>query len=190
MKHKNLSEMTLEELWQLFPVTLSPHRSEWAEWARGEMAEIERILDGFHPVINHIGSTAIPDIAAKPIIDILVEIAAEADWAAVRNAMESEGYICMAYSLSRMSFNKGYTPEGYAEKVFHIHFHVIGDHDEILFRDRLRSHPEEAREYEALKRSLLPAFTHNRDGYTAAKTDFVRHIIELTRQSLSKGSGG
>ena len=56
----------------------------------------------------------------------------------------------MSSSERRMSFNKGYTPEGYAERVFHIHVHAVGDNDEILFRDYLRDHPAVAREYEAL----------------------------------------
>ncbi|MDE6288640.1 MAG: GrpB family protein, partial [Muribaculaceae bacterium] len=86
-------------------------------------------------------------------------------------------------SETRMSFNKGYTPEGYAERVFHIHFHPAGDRDEILFRDYLLSHPATAKEYEKLKQNLLPAFRHDRDGYTAAKTDFINKVLALARKS-------
>ena len=76
-----------------------------------------------------------------------------------------------------MSFNKGYTPSGYADKVFHIHIHPIDDNDEIFFRDFLVNHPDTAKEYEALKLSLLPKFKHNRDGYTEAKTEFIERIV-------------
>ena len=65
--------------------------------------------------------------------------------------------------------------------MFHIHVHPMGDNDEILFRDYLRSHPAAAREYEALKLSLLPKYKHNRDGYTEAKSEFVKRILECTR---------
>lgn len=95
--------------------------------------------------------------------------------------MEAAGYICMSVSDTRMSFNKGYTPDGYAEKVFHIHIHPLGDNDELFFRDYLLTHPETAREYEALKLSLLPRYRNNRDGYTDAKSEFVGRITALAR---------
>ena len=177
--------MTLEELWELFPIVLVPHTPHWIEWADEEMAILSAILSGLDIKISHIGSTAIPGIMAKPIVDILVEILAETDWKEVRKRMECAGYICMSASDERMSFNKGYTPEGYAEQVFHIHFHHIGDNDEIFFRDYLIYNPDVAKEYESLKLSLLPKFKQNRDAYTEAKTTFVKHICALAR-NLSK----
>lgn len=95
--------------------------------------------------------------------------------------MDKSGYICMSASDTRMSFNKGYTSEGYADKVFHIHFHRIGDNDEILFRDYLIAHPMAAKEYERLKSSLLPKYSHDHDGYTDAKSEFVRKIVGLAK---------
>ena len=92
---ERLKSMTQEELWELFPVVLTPHRPEWREWAKDEMEAIARILQDCAPVISHIGSTAVPSILAKPIIDILVEIDTGADWPHIRNIMESSGYICM-----------------------------------------------------------------------------------------------
>lgn len=178
---KDLKDMTLKELWELFPIVLAPHNPDWHEWAREEIIALSDLLEDHSPIINHIGSTAIPGIQAKPTIDILVEIAPDADWQRVRATMEDAGYICMSVSENRMSFNMGYTLEGYAEKVFHIHFHVVGDNDEVLFRDYLNSHPEAAREYEKLKLSLLPRYKHDRDGYTDAKTGFVRNIVRLVK---------
>lgn len=174
-----IEDMTLEELWQLFPIVLAPHQPQWKDWAKEEICLLSGILSECSPVITHIGSTAIPDIQAKPIIDILVETAPDADWQRARAAMEAAGYICMSSSEVRMSFNKGYTREGYAEKVFHIHFHALGDNDEILFRDYLNSHPEMACEYEALKLSLLPRHRNDRDGYTEAKSGFIRKVLNL-----------
>ncbi len=80
-----------------------------------------------------------------------------------------------------MAFNKGYTPEGYAEKVFHIHVHNIGDNDEIIFRDYLIDNPDIADEYECLKRNLLKKYKNNRDGYTEAKTEFVKRVMNLAK---------
>lgn len=174
---RQLSEMTLEELWKLFPISLVPHDDQWEVTAREEMVS----LDGLFPEgglrISHIGSTAIPGICAKPIMDLLVEVPDEITFDEVKTRMESAGYICMSRSGQRMSFNKGYTPQGYAEKVFHIHFRRPGDNDEILFRDYLIAHPLKAREYETLKKSLLPRYRNDRDAYTGAKSEFVRSIL-------------
>ncbi len=178
---RTLKGMTLEELWQLFPITLTPHQPQWKDWAKEEIEKLSAHLSGYSPAISHIGSTAIPGIQAKPIIDILVEIPPETDLRRIKAEMEAAGYICMSVSDTRMSFNKGYTPDGYAEKVFHIHLHPFGDNDEIFFRDYLLTHPETAREYEALKLSLLPRYRNNRDGYTDAKSEFVGRITALAR---------
>lgn len=178
---KELKDMTLAELWELFPIDLSTYNPDWSEWADEEILELSTLLRDYSPIINHIGSTAIPNIQAKPIIDILIEINPDIDWQRVHETMEKSGYICMSVSDTRMSFNKGYTPKGYSDKVFHIHFHRIGDNGEILFRDYLIDHPEAAKEYEILKLSLLPKYKNDRDGYTEAKTEFVKRMTDLAK---------
>lgn len=181
MSQRDLKDMTLAELWELFPIVLTTYNPDWSEWADEKILELSTLLRDYTPIINHIGSTAIPNIHAKPIIDILVEIAPENDWQLIRETMEKSGYICMSVSDTRMSFNKGYTPKGYADKVFHIHFHRTGDNDEIQFRDYLIAHPEAAKQYERLKLSLLPEYRRDRDGYTDAKSEFVRKMVRLTK---------
>ena len=106
LSKKALKDMTLEELWQLFPIVLTSYQPQWKDWAKVEIEELSAILSEYAPVIDHIGSTAIPNIQAKSIIDILVEIAPGADWQHVRAKMEDAGYICMSSSDNRMSFNK------------------------------------------------------------------------------------
>lgn len=178
MSQRNLKDMTLAELWELFPIVLAAYNPDWSEWANEEILELTALLKDYSPIINHIGSTAIPNIQAKPIIDILVELNPDTDWPRIKERMETAGYICMSVSDSRMSFNKGYTPAGYADKVFHIHFHRAGDNDEICFRDYLIAYPEVAKEYEILKLSLLPKYRNDRDGYTEAKSEFVRQTMK------------
>ena len=118
MSQRNLKDMTLAELWELFPIVLAVYNPDWSEWANEEILELTALLKDYSPIINHIGSTAIPNIQAKPIIDILVELNPDTDWPRIKERMETAGYICMSVSDSRMSFNKGYTPAGYADKVF------------------------------------------------------------------------
>lgn len=185
--NKELKEMTLEELWELFPIILIPHQPIWKEWAEKEIGNLSILLSSIlngeckSPVINHIGSTAIPGIYAKPIIDILVEIDSIIDKSNIISLMEDNGYICMSVSSTRLSFNKGYTSEGYGEKVFHIHFHNYGDNDEIYFRDYLLANPSVAKDYESFKLNLLPRFRNDRDGYTSAKSPFIEKILRNKR---------
>ena len=190
MKEKSLQEMTLEELWALFPIVLTPHQPQWAAWAEDEMNNLSHVLSAYSPIVNHIGSTAIPTIYAKPIIDILVELPSASDWSSVKALLERSGYICMSVSAGRMSFNKGYTLQGYAEKVFHVHIRKTGDNDELYFRDYLRANPAVAHEYETLKRSLLPQYEHDRDGYTEAKSAFVAKVMKWAKTNVFRGLSG
>ncbi len=181
---KKLSEMTLEELWELFPIILTEHKSEWSRFYF-EMEAIlkEELCDRQIVRISHIGSTAINGIWAKPIVDILVEIALDENMQAVAEQIEKCGFLRMSEEKGRISFNKGYTENGFDEKVYHLHLRFVGDNDESYFRDYMNEYPELAREYEKLKLGLWKRFEHNRDGYTDAKADFIKkYTVEAKKQ--------
>ena len=131
--------------------------------------------------ISHIGSTAIPTIWAKPIIDILVEIPRESNLYDYKDLIINNGYICMSQSENGLSFNKGYTENGYAERVFHLHLRYVGDNNELYFRDYLIEQPDVAKEYEELKLRLWKKYEHNRDAYTNAKNEFVKKYTEKAK---------
>ncbi len=179
---KKLSEMTLEELWMLFPIQLTEHNDAWGKQYT-EMAEyLEKKLSSLHIIrISHIGSTAINGIWAKPIVDILMEIAIDEDMQAAARQIERCGFLRMSEEKGRISFNKGYTENGFAEKVYHLHLRYAGDNDELYFRDYLNDHPSVAGEYEQLKLSLWRQYEHNRDAYTEAKTNFVKKYTANAR---------
>ena len=164
--------MTIGELWVLFPIILTAHSEDWKEWYLEEEKRLSELLSDRNAVINHIGSTAINGIWAKPIIDILVEIPKSDSMDAVKTALTQGGYICMSESRGRKSFNRGYTENGFAERVFHLHPRYFGDNDELYFRDYMNENPELAKQYEELKLSLWKSYEHDRDGYTDAKTAF------------------
>lgn len=171
---KKLSEMTLEELWQLFPIFLTEHQNSWKEWYKNEEKFLKSILPKNQTKrISHIGSSAIDTIWAKPIIDILVEVSIGCNMENIKTLLVNNGYICMCQNETRMSFNKGYTEKGFAEKVYHLHLRYEGDNNELYFRDYLIEHPQIAREYEKLKLDLWKRYERDRDGYTSAKTEFV-----------------
>lgn len=178
---KKLSEMTLEELWQLFPIFLTEHKECWNEWFSEEEILLSNVLPKTER-ISHIGSTAISSIWAKPIIDILVEVPKESNLLEYKNVIVSNGYICMSQGADKISFNKGYTENGFAERVFHLHLKYAGDNNELYFRDYLNDFPEIAKEYEALKLSLWKEHEHNRDAYTNAKSEFVKKYTEQAKK--------
>ena len=184
---KDLAEMTLEELWELFPIFLVPHDDRWKE----SFNEIMQTLTGLfadQPAfrISHIGSTAIQGIWAKNIIDVMIEIPQNADMKDIAQVLKQNDYIIMSSETNRISLNKGYTENGFADKVYHIHLRYTGDNDELYFRDYLNEHPDVAKEYEALKLQLWKQYEHNRDAYTNAKTDFISKWTAVARKEYGE----
>lgn len=180
---KKLSEMSLEELWQLFPIFLTEPNPLWRDWFDEEKRFLQTVLPD-SVQIRHVGSTAINGIWAKPIIDILAEMPRGLNMSDVCAMAVNSGYICMQSSETRCQLCKGYTEQGFAERVFHLHLRYIGDCDEVYFRDYINAHPEDAKEYEKLKMSLCKIYRHDRDAYTYAKTDFVREMTEKAKAEL------
>ena len=180
MMGKKLSEMTLEELWQLFPIYLTEHQLCWQEWYSEEECLLKNAFSSTER-ISHIGSTAIPSIWAKPIVDILVEIPEGKNLLDYKALLINNGYIFMSQSENGLSFNKGYTENGFAERVFHLHLRYAGDNNELYFRDYLIEHPDVAKEYEELKLRLWKKYEYNRDAYTNAKTELVKKYTEKAR---------
>jgi GrpB-like predicted nucleotidyltransferase (UPF0157 family) len=182
---KKLSEMSLEEWWQLFPIFLTEHQKCWNQWYEEECTLLHTIL----PTeaikrISHIGSTAINAIWAKPIIDILIEMNLDFDMHTIKEILVQNGYLCMSEEKGRISLNKGYMESGFAEKVYHLHVRYTGDNDELYFRDYVNEHPEIAKEYETLKLRLWKKYEHNRDGYTESKTHFVKKYTQLAKEQF------
>ena len=178
---KRLSEMSLAELWKLFPICLVEHQPCWKEW----YADEEKFLKDRLPKIeriSHIGSTAISTIWAKPIIDILVEIPRDYKLSDYKELIVNSGYICMSEASDRISFNKGYTEKGFAERVFHLHVRRIGKNEELYFRDYLIEHTNIAIAYEKMKLKLWKEYEFNRDGYTKAKADFIQKYTEKAKR--------
>ena len=131
--------------------------------------------------ISHIGSTTIQGIWAKNIVDVMVEISQNADMKNIAQILEQSGFTIMSYESNRISLNKGYTKNGFADKVYHIHLRYAGDNDELYFRDYSNEHPNVAKEYEALKLQLWKQYEHNRDAYTESRPLVPNHPLVSKR---------
>jgi len=183
---KSLSEMSLEELWQLFPIILKEHNPLYSEWYSQERNALIEII-GLHTIsrINHIGSTAVMGLIAKPTVDILLEIDESYDIEHLKSKLIRNGWLLMSEETRpelKLSFNKGYTPNGFADKVFHLHVRYSGDWDELYFRDYLIEHKDISVDYENLKLKLIERDKHNRDEYTSAKSEFVTKYSKLAKE--------
>jgi GrpB-like predicted nucleotidyltransferase (UPF0157 family) len=190
---KNLHNMSLEKLGQLFPIIITEHSDRWIECYH---TESQSITDSFSKSdiisIDHIGSTAIPDIKAKPTIDILLQVSDHID---TRKIVET--FISLGYHYTKqpenppphMMFVKGYTINGFKGQAYHVHVRYKGDWDEICFRNYLKEHKELAREYEILKLELAERYKNDRDAYTRAKSGFIKKVNELARSSRTPDSG-
>lgn len=182
--NKSLHELTIEELGLLFPVVIQDYTDRWIVLYQAEKKLITGSLDPSDIVsIDHIGSTAIPGLKAKPTIDILLQIYDQIDLQKLKDVFRLLGYQLTKQPdnpLPSMTFVKGYTEKGFKGQAYHVHVRYQGDWDEIRFRDYLIGHKEVAKEYEALKLELAERFRNNREAYTKSKTDFIEKINRLT----------
>lgn len=176
-----LEELSLEELWELFPIKFVDYSENFRAVYLCEEAQLKSLVGKYIKRISHIGSTSIKNIKAKPIIDVLIEIdLASKD--VVKDILLGNNYILMSETANKLSFNKGYTTNGYADNVFHIHIKKYKDCDELYFRDYLNDNPSKAKEYEKLKLELLEKHNPNRDLYTAGKSEFVAAVVGLAKE--------
>ena len=184
---KELKDMILEELWELFPIVLEEHNPAYKSWYKEEKDNLTKALCGHNFCrISHIGSTSVEGLIAKPIVDILLELNDDYDVKDMVSLLQGSGWILMAQNESEktIDLNKGYTPSGFAEKVYHLHVKPSGDWDELYFRDYLRVHHDIARQYETLKLDLKKRFEHDCDAYTNSKSEFVIKYTQKARKEF------
>jgi GrpB-like predicted nucleotidyltransferase (UPF0157 family) len=183
-----LHHMTPEELGRLFPIEIVDY---CPGWPISYLAEKRMILQALAEIpeikIDHIGSTAVTGMASKPIIDILVQLPENTPNAKIIFPLQNMGYDCIHKPETpppHLMFVKGYTPQGYNGQAFHIHVRYPGMWDELFFKKILSRHPEVAEEYVKLKKQLARQFRNDREGYTEAKSAFVRSVC-TNHQDLS-----
>lgn len=165
-------------------IELMPYDKRWPFIAKLEIKILYDSLPKNHVLdIQHVGSTAIPGLSAKPIID--VQIAVDSLSGIKQTAIDilkTLGYEFWQDNpdKERLFFVKGMPPFG--EKRTH-HVHIVEPSSKlwqgkILFRDYLIAHPEIAQEYEKLKKQLSQQYTYDREMYTEAKTHFINDVLE------------
>jgi GrpB-like predicted nucleotidyltransferase (UPF0157 family) len=151
-------------------VVLVEYDPSWPARFESVRAEIEQACGDLIICIEHVGSTAIPSMTAKPIIDVQPGLRAFEDGFACIRPMEALGYVSRGeWGIPGRHYFVRDHMDGLRE---HVHMLVVNSerwHEMPLFRDYLISHPAEARAYETLKRDLAKQFKFDRERYTDAK---------------------
>jgi GrpB-like predicted nucleotidyltransferase (UPF0157 family) len=185
---KKLNDMSIKELGNLFPIIISDPNPDWITLFQEEKRIIIDSLGVKNFIrIEHIGSTAIPNLKAKPTIDILIEVPNEFKKHEFIKKLLEIGYLFTPKPENpapHMMFMKGYTDDGFNGQAFHIHVRYAGDWDEIYFRDFLLTHPDIAKEYGKLKTKLSNQHRNDREEYTNGKTEFIKRFTQIARRSL------
>ena len=172
-----------EDFKRKFPIKLVKHNNEWTSWYDDEKTNLLAKLVKYKVNLYHIGSTAIPNIYSKDIIDIILEINKSNDFDSIIDILNVEWELRWKED-NRAFLVKGYGEDGFLDKVYHLHIRRKGDIEEVKFRDVLIKNPKIAKQYERLKLDLELTHKYDREGYTAGKTKFIKDIIK--RYSLHK----
>lgn len=158
------------------PIAQLPYDPTWPQRYEVMRARLAGALGDVAKRIEHVGSTAIPGIPAKPVVDIQVSVADVGDEDAYRDAIESQGFGLRWIEPHHRYFRP---PPGLPRE-YQVHVCSVGSEWErvhLLFRDYLRAHPETAAEYAALKARLAGQYRGDRIGYTDAKGPFIEGVV-------------
>ena len=158
---------------------LLPHDPRWLAYAQVQCSGLKQVLEDQTIDVQHVGSTAVPDLPAKPIIDIAVGLRSEADVAEIIARLENMNYLYRGDTRESGGylFVKETSPN-----IRSIHLHAV-DYDGrqwrnyLLFRDALRQDKVIRQQYTSLKQTLAHRFHHDRKQYTDSKHDFVQDVL-------------
>lgn len=186
----DFNNLTAEQIGKLFPIRIVSYNPNWKTLFEQETKLIIEVLDK-NMIINaeHFGSTSVVGLAAKPTIDILIEVPNLSDETKyiITQRLETIGYGKMYDAEKKITFGKGYDEAYDFTQTYHLHIREKGNElqDEIYFRDYLRQNPDACKKYADLKYLLAEIHRFNREEYTQAKTEFITKITELQRIKIN-----
>ena len=167
-----------------------PYDSRWPDRFEQERQVLADVLGPWLVgPIEHVGSTAVPGLAAKPVIDIMAAVRNLESSRAVIAALSEFGYCYSAYRDDVMHWFCKPSP---AIRTHHLHVVPFQSQlwfDRLAFRDFLRAHPTVAMDYASLKRTLAKQHETDRDAYTDAKSPFVETVLRMVAEASQNGAG-
>ena len=162
-----------------FPVELHPHSPHWAEQARAETVRLRKALGGVLITVHHIGSTSIPGIMAKPIVDLIPVVSDLASLDRTMPRVEALGYECLGeFGLPGRRYCRRDDPLT-GRRACQVHCYADGWPEidrHLAFADYLRAHPAIAKDYEAEKVRAATLHPGNTLDYNDAKNDWIKRV--------------
>lgn len=169
------------------PIRVVDHDPEWPRIFAELQAVLGKQLGDVALAIEHVGSTSVPGLPAKPIIDLDVVIRSRQDLPKAIALLAELGYVHQGDGAIPGREQFGHPnddlPRDASDRSWpRHHLYVCAQDSEelarhLFFRDYLRTHPEDARRYGKLKRHMAIVYEHDREGYTNAKGDFIHEIL-------------
>ena len=159
------------------PIMVVAYDPAWPGIFRQVGAKLRAALGGVALRIDHIGSTAVPGLAAKPIVDVQISVERLEPVAPFRSPLEAAGFVYRAADTER---TKRYFREPPGQRRTHLHVRRAGSFSEqlpLLLRDFLRAHPAAALDYGRRKQALAARFAHDRHGYQDAKVPITWELL-------------
>lgn len=178
----DISAWPREKILDFFPVQLCPYQSQWPVLFHQMQTHLKDVLQGDILSVYHIGSTAIPEMLAKPSIDMIVEAFPE-NWTTLAKQLQQDGWLYRPGGdrcFPHMLFLKGYTANGIQGQCYHLRVRSPQQLDEVIFRNYLCHHAKARVAYQQLKQQLC-TLTTNRILYYQGKKAFVEQILALAR---------
>lgn len=162
------------------PVQIVPYSSQWPSLFEAERAALVSVFPTSAFRIEHIGSTAVVGLGAKPIIDVLIGATSLTEIEARIPAAEALGYQYMPEHEAVLPQRRFFAKPVIRPRLFHVHAVATDSRffaEHLRFRDTLRADPQLAAAYFSLKVELAARFGDDREGYTDAKSSFIQSVV-------------
>lgn len=166
-------------------IEIRPYDPAWPALFEAERARLVSLFSGDRVQVEHVGSTAVPGLAAKPIVDVLLGVERLEQVEARIPALAASGYEYLPEHESLLPERRFFARPRVRPRAVHVHAVELASafwERHLLFRDFLRANPGAAARYEKLKLRLAERFRDDREGYTRAKTEFVEAALARAGQ--------
>lgn len=169
------------------PIVICNYDPRWPlEYAK-EKERVMAAIGQYVLAMEHIGSTSVPGLASKPIIDLAAGVRQFSDTDLCIQPLRKIGYVYVPEFERELPGRRYFYLAAGEEHTHHLHMVEITSEfwkRHIFFREYLRAHPEQAQAYVQLKRELAARYGTDRPSYTSAKAEFIRHILTLAEEEL------
>lgn len=168
--------------WATESVEIAPANPNWDAQAQDEIRQLKRLLEQFNiHQFEHIGSTSIPGLPAKPIIDLMAEVQSWDDMDLIADQLNPLGWNYVPPELDGREYRRFWVRVKDGKRAVHLHLMRPGEERwdrQIRFRDVLRKRPDLVEAYAVLKTKLADENKEDRESYTAAKTQFILQVLD------------